>query len=193
MNWKHILRSYAFLVLVAGVIIALDQISKSYVRANFVEQMDMWAPWDWLLPYARIIHVSNTGVAFGLFKGMGAIFTVLAIIVAMAIIYYFPRVPANDWTLRLAMGMQLGGAVGNLIDRVYQGYVTDFISVGNFPVFNIADASITVGVAVLVLGVWLQERRDKQEEAQRQRLAQVVESSSASLDAEIPSQDSHSS
>lgn len=194
MNWKHILRSYAFLVLVGGVIVALDQISKFYVRTNFVEQMDMWAPWDWMLPYARIIHVTNTGVAFGLFKGMGGIFTVLAIIVAMAIIYYFPRVPATDWTLRLAMGMQLGGAVGNLIDRIYQGYVTDFISVGNFPVFNIADASISVGVAVLILGVWLQERREKQEEVARQRLEQVVESSGgAVLDPETPSQDSQSS
>jgi signal peptidase II len=80
--------------------------------------------------------------------------------VAIAIIYYFPRVPANDWTLRIAMGLQLGGALGNLYDRIFNvGEVTDFISVGNFPVFNVADASISVGVLVLLLGIWLQDRK----------------------------------
>jgi signal peptidase II len=63
--------------------------------------------------------------------------------------------------MRLAMGLQMGGAIGNLIDRVVVGHVTDFISVGTFAVFNVADASISVGVAVLILGVWLQERRQK--------------------------------
>jgi signal peptidase II len=57
------------------------------------------------------------------------------------------------------MGLQLGGALGNLIDRLTQGYVTDFISVGTFPVFNVADASISIGVAILILGMWIKERR----------------------------------
>jgi signal peptidase II len=61
----------------------------------------------------------------------------------------------------------LGGAVGNLIDRLTVGHVTDFISVGTFPVFNIADSSITIGVLVLILGVWLQERREKQAKKQQ--------------------------
>jgi signal peptidase II len=60
------------------------------------------------------------------------------------------------------MGLLLGGAIGNLIDRFRQGYVTDFISVGKFPVLNIADASISVGVAILFIGMWLQERQKKQ-------------------------------
>lgn len=161
MTLKHVLRSYGLLVLVAGLIILIDQLSKAYIRAHFVEGVDMWAPWNWMLPYARILFVSNTGVAFGLLKGLGGIFTVLAILVSLAIVYYFPRVSTEDWTLRLAMGLQLGGAVGNLIDRVVQGTVTDFISVGNFPVFNVADASITVGVVVLILGVWMQDLRQK--------------------------------
>jgi len=70
-------------------------------------------------------------------------------------------VEADDWALRLAMGLQLGGAAGNLIDRLIAGKVTDFISIGNFAVFNVADSSISVGVAVLVLGVWIKERNDK--------------------------------
>jgi signal peptidase II len=74
------------------------------------------------------------------------------------IIIYFPRIPREDWLLRLALALQLGGAVGNLIDRVTQGYVTDFISVGSFPVFNVADASISIGAVLLVISVLLKDR-----------------------------------
>jgi signal peptidase II len=70
-------------------------------------------------------------------------------------------VDSRDWTLRLAMGLQLGGAAGNLIDRLQTGRVTDFISIGSFPVFNIADSAISVGVVVLLLGVWLRERQSQ--------------------------------
>lgn len=160
---KKYLFDYSFLIPVAGAIVALDQWTKWLVRTNLAFQ-EIWAPWDWLLPYARIVHWSNSGAAFGMLQGFGGVFTVLAILVSLAILYFFPQVPRNDWTLRLAMGLQLGGALGNLIDRLTIGDVTDFISVGTFPVFNVADASISVGVAVLLLGVWLQEKRLKQSE-----------------------------
>ncbi|MFN3307885.1 MAG: signal peptidase II, partial [Anaerolineales bacterium] len=104
------------------------------------------------------------GAAFGILQGFGGIFMVLAIVVALMIFVYFPQVPRRDWSLRLALGLQLGGALGNLIDRLRQGYVTDFISVGTFPVFNIADSSISIGVAVLALGIWLKDWRTKAEE-----------------------------
>ncbi len=156
---KRIIRDYLFLALIAGVVVFLDQWSKAYVRNNLALGAS-WAPWPWLLPYARIVHWYNTGVAFGLFQGKSQLFAVLAVLVVIAIIYYFPRVPANDWTLRVAMGLQLAGALGNLVDRLFNvGQVTDFISVGNFPVFNLADASITVGVLVLLFGIWMQDRK----------------------------------
>jgi signal peptidase II len=157
---KKITRDYGLLFLISGFVIALDQITKALVRQN-IALGDQWSPWPWLSPYARIVHWYNTGVAFGLFQGKGDIFMILAVVVALAIIYYYPRVPAHDWTLRVAMGLQLGGAVGNLIDRVWQGHVTDFLSVGTFAVFNVADASITVGVVVLLIGVYIQEQRAK--------------------------------
>lgn len=165
---KHnYLRDYLVLFLTSGFIIALDQITKFIIRQNLAVG-EIWSPWPWLTPYARIVHWYNTGVVFGLFQGKGDIFTILAIIVAIGIIYYFPRVPAGDWSLRLAMGLQLGGALGNAIDRVLVGHVTDFISVGTFPVFNIADSSITIGVLVLLLGVYLQERANKKKPADGQ-------------------------
>jgi signal peptidase II len=187
---KKFLKTYWMLFLVAGVIIILDQVTKAYVRANFTEGVDMWAPWPWLLPYARIVYVTNTGVAFGMFKNMGIIFAVLAFLVSIAIVYYYPRVPAQDWTLRLAMGFQLAGALGNLIDRIFfQGRVTDFISVGDFPVWNIADASITIGVGILLLGIWIQERRQKQDLSAR--LSEAAESPSP-LETDLPSGESRS-
>jgi signal peptidase II len=146
----------------AGVII-LDQITKALVRAN-LPLNTMWAPWDWLLPIVRLYHTENTGVAFGMLQGAGWIFSILAIFVAAAIIYYYPRVPVEDWTLRIALGLQLGGALGNVVDRIFfNGYVTDFISVGTFAIFNVADMSITCGVGVLLLGVWLQDRKKTNE------------------------------
>lgn len=158
---KRYIKDYTFLTLIAGTVIALDQITKYWVRSN-IAMGETWMPWEWLAPYARIAHWYNTGVAFGMFQGRGTVFTILAFLVAGAIIFYFPSVPSQDWSLRLAMGLQLGGAMGNLIDRITIGHVTDFISIGNFPVFNIADSSITVGVGVLLLGIWLQERAEKQ-------------------------------
>lgn len=156
---KKYLQDYAFLALVAGVIIAIDQISKAYIRANFAFG-EMWIPFAWF-PYFRIVHWYNTGAAFGMLQGFGQVFKYLAGVIAIAIIYYFPRVPRNEHILRIALGLQLAGALGNLIDRILQGHVTDFISVGNFPVFNVADSSITVGVSILVLAILIQEQREK--------------------------------
>jgi signal peptidase II len=157
---KRYLKQYIFLFILAGAIIALDQWSKSLVRAN-LDLGEMWSPWELIAPYFRIVHWKNTGVAFGMFQNLGQYFKYLPIIVAAAIIYYFPRVPEEDWPLRVAMGMQLAGAFGNWIDRITIGYVVDFISVGGFPVFNVADSSITIGVGILLLGMYLQERKEK--------------------------------
>jgi len=158
----RILHSYLGLFLISGGIVVLDQWTKWLVRTN-IALGAMWLPGSlsWMMPYARIVNWSNTGTAFGLFQGLGGIFTVLALIVAGVIIYYYPRVPAEDWWLRLAMALQLGGALGNLTDRLMRGSVTDFVSVGTFPVFNVADASITIGVIILVAGVWWKERSEK--------------------------------
>ena len=160
-------KDYLILFGVAGTVVALDQWTKWWVREN-IEYGGQWLPEGlmWLSPYARIVHWYNSGAAFGMFQNGNLVFTILAFIVIGAILYYYPSVEADDWTLKLAMGLQLGGAVGNLIDRLLFQKVTDFISIWTFPVFNIADASISVGVAVLLLGVWLKEREEKMKAAQ---------------------------
>lgn len=159
-----LVREYTGLLVFVGVVIGLDQWTKWLVREN-IPFMGTWLPegMEWLAPYARIVHWYNTGAAFGMFQGYGWIFAILAFVVSGMILYYYPRTNPEDWWLRLAMGMQMSGALGNVIDRLTLGWkVTDFISVGEFPVFNIADASISVGVVILLLGVWLKESREKQ-------------------------------
>ena len=168
--------TYMYLFSIAGAIIALDQWTKNLVRTNLALG-ETWLPdsLTWLSPYARIVNWYNTGAAFGMFQNGSMIFTVLAIIVISAIIYYFPRVEQSDWTLRLAMSMQLAGAAGNLIDRLTNdGKVTDFVSVGTFPVFNVADASISIGTVILLLGVYLQERA-----AQKAKASEISQPSEA--------------
>jgi len=164
---KKVFQNYWGIFTIAALIIALDQWTKWLVRTN-IPAGQSWLPDSllWLSPYARIVHWYNRGAAFGIFQEGSMIFTVLAFIVSAAIIYYYPQVSTKDWPLRLAMSMQLGGAIGNLIDRLTIGHVTDFISVGTFPVFNIADSSISVGCVVLLLGVWWQERTAKKEKMQ---------------------------
>jgi len=159
---KNIIKRYWQIVLISIVIVALDQWTKSLVRAN-VPLGGMWLPesLQWLHPYARIVHWYNTGAAFGMFKDGSMVFTVLAFIVIGLILYYYPQVETADWSLRIAMSMQLGGATGNLIDRLTIGHVTDFISIGTFPVFNVADASISVGAAVLFLGILIMENNER--------------------------------
>lgn len=158
---KKNLRAYALLFCVAGLIVALDQWTKYLVRTRLAF-MESWSPWEWLAPYARIVHWNNTGAAFGLFQGFSTVFMVLAIVVALAIIYYFPTVSSKEWVIRISLCMQLGGAVGNLVDRfMFNGKVTDFISLGNFAVFNIADASISVGVTILLLVVLYKDFQEK--------------------------------
>jgi signal peptidase II len=184
-------KDYINLLGTAGIVIALDQWTKWLVHEN-IEFGAQWLPeWlGWLMPYARIVHWYNSGAAFGMFQSAGLIFTALAFIVIAAIIYYYPHVEKEDWTLKLAMGLQLGGAAGNLIDRLIKGKVTDFISIGKFPVFNIADSSITIGVIVLLLGVWIKEWQEKKKVEQQSSVnsdqPSVASDTSTSLSADQP-------
>ena len=153
-NYLH---DYLTLLGFGGAIILLDQVTKALVRNN-IHLGQWWSPWPWLEPYFRIVNWKNTGAAFGILPALGDFIAILAVIVAIAIIYYFPRVSRDDKTLRLAMILEFGGAIGNLIDRLTIGWVTDYISIWRFPVFNVADLCITLGVIVLLVGVWFQER-----------------------------------
>jgi signal peptidase II len=159
---RRYFRETIYLIIPAVFIILLDQWTKWLVRTN-IPFGEAWAPWPWLMPYARLVHWSNTGSAFGMFQGLGNVFAVMAVVVAGFILYYYPQIDRRDWLVRTALTLQLSGALGNLIDRIHQGFVTDFVSVGRFAVFNVADSCISVGTVLLVIGMYLSDRRQEQE------------------------------
>lgn len=188
---RKYLFDYAYLLLFAGSIIFVDQLTKYIIRAN-LELGEVFLPDLWLTQFARIVHWQNTGAAFGMFQSLGNVFMVLSMIVSLAILYYFPQVPRQDKLIRLSMSMLLGGAVGNLIDRLHQGYVTDFISVGKLPVFNVADASISLGVVVLFLGMWFQEKKASQDSAETDEGAEDDNKVEISLSPAVPPEEARS-
>lgn len=157
-------KHYLTLFGIAGIIVALDQWTKELVRTH-IPLGEVWLPagWENLKTYARIVHWYNTGAAFGIFQNGAVIFTGLAVIVSIAIIWFYGQIGEADRFLRIPLAMQLGGALGNLFDRLlFEGRVTDMISVGNFAVFNIADASISVGTAIMLIGIWWMEMKEKE-------------------------------
>lgn len=174
---NKILKSYSILIPTTGLIIFLDQWTKAVVR-QFLALGDVWMPLNWLAPHARIVHWYNTGVAFGMFQDKNLLFSILALTISILLIVFYPKLTDDDWFLRIALGLQLGGSLGNLIDRIKIGYVTDFISVGNFPVFNIADASITMGVVVMIIGLWVEEKKERKkklsEETQTENPEKII-------------------
>jgi signal peptidase II len=140
------LRTVAFAraALVAGIVIALDQITKHTLAAGIAagEQKKF-------LPGVTLVHVRNTGVAFSLFSSGGTLVLVFTLVALAVLVAYFVRRPERPW-LWLPTGMLCGGAIGNLIDRIANGAVTDFIKLPHWPAFNVADMSITFGVLVLL-------------------------------------------
>ncbi len=158
---KKIFKDYWPLLLLAAVIIPADQITKYLVRA-YIPINGSWTPIQ-ALPFIQIVHWRNDGVAFGMFQGMGWVFTILSFLVAGAIFYYFPKIRKEDPFIRWALAIEFGGAIGNLIDRLTIGQVTDFVKIGGFAVWNIADACITIGVILLMIGFIIQEVREKRQ------------------------------
>jgi len=138
-------RSVVFF-LIGLLIVVADQLSKAWIRTNLLEGHSIFE-----LGFFRVIHVHNTGAAFGLFQGQSFILTIIAIAAITVILVYalvsYRYFPWPESRLgKLALGLLLGGTVGNLIDRLRLGYVTDFIDFDYWPAFNIADSCVTIGV-----------------------------------------------
>lgn len=159
-NKRDAIKHNLLLFLVAAAVVLGDQASKAYVKAHLPLHQS-WMPWAWLAPYFRFTHIKNTGAAFGLFQNTNLVLGILAVIIVAVLIGFYQKLESKDKLAKVALGMQIGGALGNLIDRIAEGQVTDFISVGSFPIFNIADSCVTVGVGLLILSLYLQDRSAK--------------------------------
>lgn len=146
----------------AAAVVVLDQLSKRWIERN-LPLYDSIIPIAALQNFFTFTHFTNTGAAFGLFRDQGILFIVIAAVVVVAIFIYSRYLPMDQWLVRFALGLQLGGALGNLIDRVRQGHVTDFIYFHFWPAFNVADAAIVVGVGLLALALILQKEPQPQD------------------------------
>lgn len=139
-----------FLMLgVAALVIIIDQTTKYLVERNLPLNTS-WAPIESLAPIFQFTHVANTGATFGLFAGGGTIFMLVAFVVSIGLLIYNYTLPPGHISLRIALGLVLGGAVGNnLLDRFRLGHVTDFFDIGPWYIFNVADMAIVGGVILL--------------------------------------------
>lgn len=132
--------------LISGLTVAADQLSKRLV----ITRLDVGESLPLISPILHLTYVQNTGAAFGLFKGQQALFVALSLLVIAWVAWELWRVRAMEATARWGCALLLGGSAGNLIDRLRWGYVVDFIDLRVWPVFNVGDSAITIGVALLI-------------------------------------------
>ncbi|MDD5126903.1 MAG: signal peptidase II [Dehalococcoidales bacterium] len=159
-NLKHLEWRIVVFFLVGALIVIADQLSKSWIRTNIL-------PGHVLVDqgFFRIVHIRNTGAAFGIFPGQSEVLAAVAIagVVVLIACAFFSRryLPVLDSTPgMIALGLVLGGTLGNLVDRLRQGSVTDFIDFKFWPIFNVADSAVTVGIIIIaysLLRVMLRE------------------------------------
>ncbi|ABY34135.1 MAG TPA: signal peptidase II [Chloroflexus aurantiacus] len=147
-----ILRSrWMLLVLVAIPVFVIDQLSKVWLSDVLLRYN---RPIPLLFDWVQLAYHENTGVAFGLFPDQGGVLSVGAglVLLLLALTYQY-ILPADSRWITVAVGMIFGGGLSNLVDRIRQGYVVDFIQFGWWPVFNLADSAITIGVAALAFHI----------------------------------------
>jgi signal peptidase II len=177
----HRLRNWALFLGIAIFLLALDQVSKELVTRNLAVG-EAWAPIPALSKFFTITHVRNTGVAFGQLSGLGWLFMIVNIVVAVGILVAYPRIPEGQWQLRVAAGLIMAGSLGNVISRLRaayflaqdtgslwaalpKAYVTDFFDFKIWPVSNVADACVVAGVVIVTWTLWREERAEAQSEA----------------------------
>jgi signal peptidase II len=152
-------RRIVLIAVVAVFVFVLDRITKAVV----VSSLPVGASIDVVGPWVRISHVTNSGAAFGLLPERTTLLSILSVVAVFAIVFYYRRLASESSLLAATLGMQLGGAFGNLVDRIGQGYVVDFVDVGlpggpRFWAFNVADSSIVVGIIAVTVLLWWEER-----------------------------------
>lgn len=144
---------YFFAIILATLL--LDQASKAFVQRT----MFLGESIPVVSSVFHITYVLNPGAAFGLLANRTSFFIVVTIAVVLAVLIGYRRIPKHQLLMRMALGLVVGGAVGNLIDRIRLGRVVDFLDFRIWPVFNLADTAIVIGAGLLLIEVWRDERR----------------------------------
>ncbi|MFE8695255.1 signal peptidase II [Cytobacillus sp. FJAT-53684] len=154
-----------FYYIIALVVIALDQITKMLI----VKKMELWESIEVIENFFYITSHRNRGAAWGILQGQMWFFYVITVIVIIGIIYYIQKAAKGKMLLGISLGLMLGGAIGNFIDRVVRKEVVDFVNTYifgyDFPIFNIADSALVIGVGMLMIQMLLEERALKKEKS----------------------------
>ena len=131
----------------AVCVLLLDQLTKAIIRSLLMPGESIS-----LLQFLSLTHVKNYGIGFGLFQGIVPLVIIATVVIIIGLLYYLHEMPDTTMTstLQLAWGFLLGGSVGNLLDRIFFGAVTDFLDFHIWPVFNIADSAVTLGGLLLL-------------------------------------------
>jgi signal peptidase II len=162
------MRKWLPLLLVCLVVITVDQIAKTWVIETLpFRQSIVFIPA--LHPFLQITYTTNTGVAFGIGIGGNTFVLVLSVIIVCGLLIYYGRISYQSALQPVGLGLVIGGALGNVIDRVQYGAVIDFVHI-TIPglvsnVSNFADHAIVIGVGVLLLEAWLQDRKEKRQQS----------------------------
>jgi signal peptidase II len=146
-------------LIIGFLILISDQLSKRWIvqtlgpspcGINGCQTIPLMGNW------MNIIYSRNTGVAFGLFQHMSPVLTIVSLLISIGAVYvYAVYLPNQVWSVQISIGLIVGGAIGNIVDRLRLGYVIDFIQVGWWPVFNLADSAISVGATILAVYLML--------------------------------------
>ncbi len=163
------MKRWSLLFFVAFTVVLIDQLSKEWVIANIPPYASQ-SPIPALSPFFRLTHSFNTGAAFGMLPNAGDLFLVLALLIVVFLVFFYRRIPAAGWPTRVGIALVIGGALGNVIDRVRHGHVTDFVhfTIGDIisNVSNLADHAIVLGVFIIIADSFRLERIEKQQSAQ---------------------------
>nr|WP_197969979.1 signal peptidase II [Mesobacillus harenae] len=155
--------AFVFYYIIALVVILLDQVTKWLI----VKRMALGDSIQVIENFLYITSHRNRGAAWGILQGQMWFFYIVTVIVIIGIIYYIQTAVKGKWLLGISLGLMLGGAIGNFIDRVYRKEVVDFINTYifgyNFPIFNIADSALVIGVGLLMVQMIQEERQMKEQ------------------------------
>lgn len=149
----------------AAFVILLDQWTKWLIVKNmdFGERISVWDPWFGILSHR------NRGAAWGMLEGQMWLFSIITIGVICAVLYFYHKEAKGKPIFQVGLMLLLGGAIGNFIDRIFRGEVVDFVSVlipvinYDFPIFNIADAALTMAVVILMIGIIMEDKKGKKQ------------------------------
>ncbi len=133
-----------YFLFTSAIVLFLDQITKYFFIGGKTSKT---------FSFLKLHLITNTGAAFGLFKGMNLLLMIISVIAIVLLVYYYKEVPSDKYN-QFFYGILGGGVAGNLIDRILHGHVIDFIDFGWWPAFNIADSAITVAVIGLIVLNW---------------------------------------